>query len=62
MIDDKYSIRNGVLEKIISEESQLNNIFYIEKNPDIENLKDIGKTLITNYMYNVPLIEILFIS
>lgn len=62
MIDDKYSIRNGVLEKIISEESQVNNIFYIEKNPDIENLKDIGKTLITNYMYNVPLIEILFIS
>lgn len=62
MIDDKYSIRNGVLEKIISEESQLNDIFYIEKNPDIENLKDIGKTLITNYMYNVPLIEILFIS
>lgn len=62
MIDDKYSIRNGVLEKIISEESQLNNIFYIEENPDIENLKDIGKTLITNYMYNVPLIEILFIS
>lgn len=61
MIDDKYSICNGVLEKIISEEFQLN-IFSIEKNPDIENLKDIGKTLITNYMYNVPLIEILFIS
>lgn len=58
MIDDKYSIRNGVLEKIISEEFQLKKI----KNPDIENLKDIGKTLITNYMYNVPLIEILFIS
>lgn len=38
------------------------NIFSIEKNQDIDNLKDIGKTLITNYMYNVPLIKIVFIT
>lgn len=60
LIDDIYSIENGLLKKNITEELQLKNIFSIDKNAGLGILKDTGKTLITNYMYNVPLIEIVF--
>lgn len=60
LIDDIYSIENGLLKKNITEELQLKNIFSIDKNAGLGILKDTGKTLITNYMYNVPVIEIVF--
>lgn len=61
LIDDIYSIENGLLKKNITEELQLKNIFSIDKNAGLGILKDTGKTLITNYMYNVPVIEIVFL-
>lgn len=61
LIDDIYSIENGLLKKNITEELQLKNIFSIDKNAGLGILKDTGKTLITNYMYNVPLIEMAFV-
>lgn len=60
MIDDIYSIENGLLKKNITEELQLKTIFSIDKNAGLGILKDTGKTLITNYMYNVPVIEIVY--
>lgn len=60
LIDDIYSIENGLLKKNITEELQLKTIFSIDKNAGLGILKDTGKTLITNYMYNVPVIEIVF--
>lgn len=52
--------RKWLLKKNITEELQLKNIFSIDKNAGLGILKDTGKTLITNYMYNVPVIEIVF--
>lgn len=60
MIDDIYSIENGLLKKNITEELQLKNIFSFDKNAGLGILKDTGKTLKTNYMYIVPVIEIVF--
>lgn len=60
LIDDIYSIENGLLKKNITEELQLKTIFSIDKNAGLGILKDTGKTLITNYMYNVRVIEIVF--
>lgn len=49
-----------VVKKNITEELQLKTIFSIDKNAGLGILKVTGKTLITNYMYNVPVIEIVF--
>lgn len=45
MIDDIYSIENGLLKKNITEELQLKNIFSIDKNAGLGILKDTGKTI-----------------
>lgn len=36
--------------------------FFYWTNANLGILKDTGKTLITNYMYNIPVIEIVFFS